>query len=89
LSEIVHASAVMQAQGSPEDGEALVRLTLVECLLAAGDKTAAQTALETAHLRLTARAAQIDDQSMRQKFLRRIPDHRRTLDLVQQLSPTS
>jgi tetratricopeptide (TPR) repeat protein len=86
LREIVAANTQMEAQGSAEDGEALVRLTLVDCLLAAGDETGAIAALHTAHARLAARAAHIEDSSMREKFLQRIPDHRRTIELAQRLN---
>jgi tetratricopeptide (TPR) repeat protein len=89
LEQIVEANKQMEAQGSTEDGEALVRLTLVECLLAAGQDGEARTALVRAEARLVTRASQIDDETLRQNFLERIPDHRRTIDLARQLQPSN
>jgi tetratricopeptide (TPR) repeat protein len=84
LELALEANRLLDRDGPSEDGEALIRLSLVECLVAIGDDEAAHRALCRAHERLTERAVQVDDPGLRATFLDRIPDHRRTIDLARQ-----
>lgn len=65
-----------------EDGEAAIRLTMVECLLARDREKEALACLKQAVSRLHERAQAIGEPALRESFLTRIPDHRRTLDLA-------
>jgi hypothetical protein len=65
-----------------EDGDALIRLVLVECLASSGKTREARIALDHAWTRLEERAATIDNPVWRTAFLTRIPDHKRTMDLA-------
>jgi tetratricopeptide (TPR) repeat protein len=85
LIQAREANDELQRQGYVEDGEAYVRLSLVECLLAAGDRPAAAQAAARALHRLQDRAAALDDPSWRSSFLEAIPAHRRTAELATRL----
>ena len=75
------AAQRLDVLGAIDTGEALVRLTLVEALDAAGDPRFAE-ALRAAKARLLERASRIDDDALRETFLRRVPDNARTLALA-------
>jgi len=60
----------------------LIRTTHVECLLASERKAEAQKALAEAHAWLKARAAKIDDATLRSSFLTQVPEHARILELA-------
>jgi tetratricopeptide (TPR) repeat protein len=78
------AFAQLESMGIVDDGEATIRLALAECLIATGDKPAAQEAVATTAKWLHARAETIDDLAMRESFLTRIPEHRRILELARE-----
>jgi hypothetical protein len=83
LSYALEASRSLESAGPPEDGEALIRLIAVECLFAANRNDAGCEALRRATNRLHDRAALIDDPELREAFMSRIPDHKRTVVLAQ------
>jgi tetratricopeptide (TPR) repeat protein len=85
LEQARQANRILEEQGYVEDGEALVRLSLAECLVAAGDPVAAREAGLRAYRRLLERAAAIEEPELRASFLTALPDHRRTVDLARQL----
>jgi tetratricopeptide (TPR) repeat protein len=87
LAEAREANRLLEAQGYVEDGEAAIRLALIECLMAAGDLPAARQAASAASRRLFERAAALDDARWRAGFLKALPDHRRTLELTRALAP--
>lgn len=68
--------------GAIEEGEAKVRLSFIEALIAAGDLDSAKHALIEAVQRLRARASQISVPIRRRSFLIHVPDHRRTFELA-------
>jgi tetratricopeptide (TPR) repeat protein len=84
LTLAMEAHHRIEVDGPPEDGEALVRLTLVQCLLASEQLEAAREPLRRAEARLEERAASVDDPDLRSAFLHRIPDHRQTLALAKE-----
>jgi eukaryotic-like serine/threonine-protein kinase len=86
LSIARDAYAQFESLGFVEDGEATIRLALAECLLASGDRLAAQEVLAAATKQVHAWAATIEDPAGRQAYLTRIPEHRRILELVQELA---
>jgi tetratricopeptide (TPR) repeat protein len=83
LAEAEAAHRQIETDGPPEDGEALVRLTLARCLFAGGELEQAKAIARRAADRLQERAQLVDDTDLRAAFLHRIPDHQSTLDLVQ------
>jgi tetratricopeptide (TPR) repeat protein len=85
LAQAREANRLLDEQGYVEDNEALVRLSLVECLLAAGDPLGAREAGLRAYRRLIERATAITEPAWRACFLEALPDHRRTLEVARQL----
>jgi tetratricopeptide (TPR) repeat protein len=75
------AHRLLQAGDSVYDGEALVRLTYAQCLVATGDSAGARPVVHTAVRRIHERAAGIPDRAGRQLFLSRLPFHARTLEM--------
>jgi hypothetical protein len=71
----------LEALGSVDDGEALVRLVHAECLKAARRDAEAVASIRHAAGLLRARAEQIRPEPWAEGFLRRIMEHRRTLEL--------
>ena len=80
------AHAQLESLGVVDDGEATIRLALVECLIAAGDALAAQEILDKAAKRIVTSAEAIEDPASRESFLTRIPEHRRILELTHELA---
>jgi tetratricopeptide (TPR) repeat protein len=80
------AYAELERMGLVDDGDATIRLALVECLIATGDRLAASDVLDKATRRILAAAETIDDPAIRQSFLTRIPEHRRILELARELA---
>ena len=80
------AYAQFEGLGVVYDGEATIRPALAECLLASGDRLAATEVLATATKQVYAWADTIEDPAGRQAYLTRIPEHRRILELVQELA---
>jgi tetratricopeptide (TPR) repeat protein len=58
------------------------RLVYAEALLATGEVEAASAALSASRERLLAEAARVTDPKMRRSFLRSVPEHARTLELL-------
>ena len=79
------AAEYLAREGKVGEGEGLVRLMDAETARAVGDLEAARTAAEAAAARLRERAAQLDDA---EPFLRDVPEHARTLTLVEELRHT-
>jgi hypothetical protein len=69
----------------PLDREALVHVTYVEALFAAGRAEEAKSAVTRATERLNARASRIADEERRRGFLTRVPENARTLELARRL----
>jgi tetratricopeptide (TPR) repeat protein len=88
LEQAREANRLLDAQGYVEDNEALVRLSLVECLLASGDLLEAREAGVRAYRRLIERAAAIEPE-WRTSFLTALPDHRRTVEVAEVLGLAS
>lgn len=76
------AMAALREVGA-EEGEAFVRLTLVEALDAVDRAVDARAALAEADAALSARAAKIADGGHREAFLHNIPEHARTIELAE------
>jgi tetratricopeptide (TPR) repeat protein len=79
------AYAQLEKMGGVDDGEATIRLALAECVIATGDREAAQRAATSAAEWLQARADKIDHPPYRESFLTRIPEHRRIQALARDL----
>jgi hypothetical protein len=80
------AAGVLEAVGSMDEGEALVRLVLAEARRAAGDDAGARAAIAAALRRLGEQAEKIDDPGLRRSFLERVPEHRQTRALAAALA---
>jgi tetratricopeptide (TPR) repeat protein len=80
------AYAQLESVGVVDDGEATIRLALAECLIAAGERLAAQQILDKAASRILASAKAIEDPAIRGSFLTRIPEHRLILELARELA---
>jgi tetratricopeptide (TPR) repeat protein len=77
------AAALLESMlGEIEEGEAGLRLVHAEALEQSGRPADARTILQAAAARLHERAQRIADPAQRQRFLERIPDHARTLELA-------
>jgi len=85
LAQAREADRLLEAQGYVEDSEALVRLSLVECLLATGDELGAREASLRAYRRLLERAGAMHEPEWRTIFLTSLPDHRRTIEVAESL----
>ncbi|HEY6558208.1 MAG TPA: hypothetical protein VI072_13075, partial [Polyangiaceae bacterium] len=68
-------------RGGVEDGEAFIRLSFAEVLYGNGRWSAARDAIRSAADHLLARAADLDEE-LRRKFLTRVPENARTLQLA-------
>jgi tetratricopeptide (TPR) repeat protein len=74
------AMAIIDDIGAIDAGDALVRLTFAEALFAAGELEQAKERIRAAKDRLLSRAKLIEDETTRNAFLKRIPEHAATLD---------
>jgi serine/threonine protein kinase/tetratricopeptide (TPR) repeat protein len=81
LLAAVQAMEMLQSVGGATDGEARIRLGHALALSAMGHETPAKQAIESACQRLTARAANIDDEAVRVRFLG-VKEHTATLELA-------
>lgn len=81
LRVATEAHGFLESLGSIEEGEAVVRLVSAEALAANGLHEEFARAIVSARERLLARADRISDVAGRERFLRGIADHARTLDL--------
>jgi hypothetical protein len=75
----VEAAALLESLGGIDEGEALVRLALVETLESVGKRDEAGAALAIARDRLLARAERIENAALRASFLERVPENAGTL----------
>ncbi len=80
------AMAALEAQGSVEDGEALIRLTYAEALHADGAPDEARAAILEARARVLRTAEKIRDPALQRSFLERVPENARTLALAAEWS---
>jgi len=71
-----------ESGGRIEEGESLLRLTLVRALFANGHAEEARAALAVARARIMERAATIRRPDLRQKYLASVPEHATTLELA-------
>jgi tetratricopeptide (TPR) repeat protein len=88
LAQAREANRLLDEQGYVEDGEALVRIVLVDCLRAAGEVAEAKDFGVRAYRRLMERAGMIDQPDWRASFLA-LPDHRHTLEVAAALGLAS
>jgi serine/threonine protein kinase/tetratricopeptide (TPR) repeat protein len=65
-----------------EEGESLLRLVYAEALFAAGNRPAAEDAIDVARKRVLGRAARIVDPGWRASFCENVPENARTLALA-------
>jgi tetratricopeptide (TPR) repeat protein len=79
LASSTEALSLGDELGTIEEGDAVVRLAHVEALAALGRDAAAAQARDQAKKQLISRANRISDPNRRQRFLRDIPDHARTM----------
>jgi tetratricopeptide (TPR) repeat protein len=82
LGAACDALSLLESVGA-EEGESLVRLIYAEALGASGRQAEAAEAIAEARRKLLERAAKISDAAWRERFLRRVPDNVRTLELAQ------
>jgi tetratricopeptide (TPR) repeat protein len=73
------AHNLLDELGGIEDGEAGVRLALIDALLATGHKERAVELLRRAKDRIMEQAARLPTAELRRTFLREVPDHADTL----------
>jgi tetratricopeptide (TPR) repeat protein len=74
--------AILEATGTLEDGEALLRMVHAEALHAAGARERGRAAMDEAHAWLCAQAMQIENPAWRETFLDRVVEHRRIAELA-------
>ncbi len=85
LANATEAAAILDQLGGVEEGESLVRLMLVEALLAVDARAEAITAASSAYARLLERAAKISSRDYRKLFVEQIPENARTIELAREL----
>jgi tetratricopeptide (TPR) repeat protein len=88
LEVATEAAATLDQLGGVEEGESLVRLMLIETLLAFGERAEAVTAARSAYARLLERAVKISSRAYRQMFVESIPENARTIQLARELGVT-
>jgi tetratricopeptide (TPR) repeat protein len=76
------ALADVEALGGLDEGEALVRLAVVEARRATGDEAGAASALVEARRRVLGVASRLGDPALRRAFLENVPENRRILALA-------
>jgi serine/threonine protein kinase/tetratricopeptide (TPR) repeat protein len=81
LDEARRATERLEALGTIEEGEPLVRLVYARALEATGDAEGAIAALRAAHTRLNERAARISRPEYRVSFLQNVAENAQTIDL--------
>ena len=82
LAKAREAAAELEVLGEIEDGEAAVRLVLIECLDRQGAAAEAAQALARARDWLLLRASRISEPAWRQRFLNDVPQNAQILALV-------
>jgi tetratricopeptide (TPR) repeat protein len=88
LGDACEAISLLESVGA-EEGESLVRLVYAQGLAEMGRQAEAARAIATAREKLLARAAKISDAAWRDRFLRRVPDNVKTLELARQWLKTA
>jgi len=83
LDEARRAMEQLEALGTIEEGESLVRLMYVKGLESTGDTEGAIAALRAAHTRLNERAARISTAEHRVSFLQNVTENAQTIELFQ------
>jgi tetratricopeptide (TPR) repeat protein len=78
-----HAMSLLEELQGLEDGEQHVRLAYAEALHAAGPAREAQAAIARARDALLTKAARIQDDGARARYLQRVPENRKTLALAE------
>jgi tRNA A-37 threonylcarbamoyl transferase component Bud32 len=81
VAAAAEAAEALAALGSVEESETLIGLALAETRFAAGDPEAARAAIGEAARRVLARAQRLREPA-RTRFLTRVPDNARCLDLA-------
>jgi tetratricopeptide (TPR) repeat protein len=76
--------AALERMGGAAEHAVAVHLTLAEACFAAGDAPAAEEALRHALRRLHARADSLSSPTLRERFLRQVPENARVLELARQ-----
>lgn len=71
--------------GGQDDGEAIVRLTYIECLLESGLKEDAKFVLEASLKELQKKSLAIDEPAWRLAFIQGVPEHKRIFELGRKL----
>ncbi len=84
-SQSENAAELLEKHGCPEDTEALVHVTWAEANLQLGDEDKAREIVRTALTRLLERADALEDDAVREGFMTRVPSHKRTTELAEQL----
>jgi tetratricopeptide (TPR) repeat protein len=79
------ANQLLETSGFVEEGEALIRLTLAECLIAAGKEAEAVTVIAAAMHRLSEQIRAMSNPVWRDRFLTRLPHHVEICKLAQSL----
>lgn len=74
-------AAALLAEGGVESGENLIRRVQIEAVAASGDRERASALLGVAWERLSAQAARLGGEELRQSFLTRVPDNARIVAL--------
>jgi tetratricopeptide (TPR) repeat protein len=82
LQAAQQAMTVHESIGKIDEGEALIRLALVESLAGCGHEQRARAALRVAVERLRQRAASIKDPHWRSSFLTKVGENARTMKLA-------
>jgi hypothetical protein len=79
LARAREAAAILNVLGGLDDGEATVRLALIEALATAGETRAAREAASATRDRLLERAAKITNFTYRASFLQNVPENAATI----------
>ncbi len=78
------AVSLVEALGGVEEGESYVRLTLAETLEGISDRDHACDAIAAARVRILERAALINEPFWKERFLEKVQENARTLELARQ-----
>lgn len=78
------AVALLDGLGGVEEGESFIRLTLAEVLDASGEHARAKEAIHAARVRIFERAALMSDAAWKERFVSRVAENARTLELARQ-----
>jgi len=82
LEHVSEGMVIYRRLGGIEEGAALIRLVHVKALHAAGHEDEARKELADARDTLIGRAKRLSDETLRETFLRCVPEHAETLALA-------